>query len=424
MAQYDKLVVNKLLDAYENSLLSIGQNKRKVKIELRLTKTVLPEYFDESSFLYEKIHIQLRNLEEEGLVTIIWKDKKVDHVIQKVQLNLDSLLQAYAFVHRIPKSDLVKENLALLEGYCKAKAIPITRKFALYLQERLKNHQSVKEYINLSELEENRRLFEALSGVEKNKKTCYIREFSIEYFQNSKYFENIEKQVVRIFRRFHSEYASMETAEILAEYGIYHTPNYVYLKGDMMLEIDGGPVKLWTLNQGMGISGEDLDRVTFGDLSGIKQVITIENLTTFFRWQQPESLIIYLGGYHNRVRRTLLKKLYQKLPNISYYHFGDIDAGGFWILKDLRKKTGIPFKMFCMDVETLKHYEKYGKALTESDRIRLKELEKEEELREVVSYMLLHDVKLEQECIGIGGFSEEAAKRMIAESYDLICGGK
>ena len=45
--------------------------------------------------------------------------------------------------------------------------------------------------------------------------------------------------------------------------------------------------------------------------------------------------------------------------------------------------------------------EKYGKVLTESDRIRLKEMEKDEELQEVVSYMLLHNVKLEQECIGI-----------------------
>ena len=130
--------------------------------------------------------------------------------------------------------------------------------------------------------------------------------------------------------------------------------------------------------------------------------ITIENLTTFFRWQEPESLIIYLGGYHNGIRRTLLKKIYQELPRISYYHFGDIDAGGFSILKDLRNKTGISFKMYRMDIETLKYYEKYGKELTESDRIRLKEMEKDEELQEVVSYMLLHNVKLEQECVGIG----------------------
>lgn len=403
MVQYDKQVINKLLDTYENSLLSSGKNKRNVKIEFRFTRTALPEYFDESSFVYETIHIQLRNMEEKGLIKIIWKGQKVDYVIQKVQLNIERLKEAYAFVRRTPKCNLEEENQTFLEEYCNSEKgeIPITREFARYLQERLNNHQSVKEYINLSKIEETRCLFVALSSVEKNRKPCYIREFSIEHFQDSKYFEQIKHQVVKIFRRFHSEYASMETAEILAEYGIYHTPNYVYLKGDIMIVIDGEPIKLRTLNQGLGISGEDLWKVTFSDLSRIKQVITIENLTTFFRWQEPESLIIYLGGYHNGIRRTLLKKIYQELPGISYYHFGDIDAGGFSILKDLRNKTGIPFQRYRMDIETLKYYEKYGKVLTESDRIRLKEMEKDEELQEVISYMLLYNVKLEQECVGI-----------------------
>ena len=403
MVQYDKQVINKLLDTYENSLLSIGKNKRNVKIELRFTRTVLPEYFDESSFVYENIHIQMRNLEEEGLVRIVWKDQKVDYVIQKVQLNMERLTQAYAFVRRTPKCNLEEANQALLEEYCNGEKgeIPITREFARYLQERLNNHQPVKEYIELSNIKDTRRLFEALLSVEKNRKPCYIREFSIEHFQDSKYFERIKNQVAKIFRRFHSEYDSMDTTEILAEYGIYHTPNYVYLKGDVMVMIDGEPIKLRTLNQGLGISGEDLRKVTFSDLSRIKQVITIENLTTFFRWHEPDSLIIYLGGYHNGIRRTLLKKIYQELPRISYYHFGDIDAGGFSILKDLRNKTGIPFQMYHMDIETLKYYERYGKVLTESDRIRLKEMEKDEELQEVVSYMLLHNVKLEQECVGL-----------------------
>ena len=327
MVQYDKQVINKLLDTYENSLLSIGKNKRNVKIELRFTRTVLPEYFDESSFVYENIHIQMRNLEEEGLVRIVWKDQKVDYVIQKVQLNMERLTQAYAFVRRTPKCNLEEANQALLEEYCNGEKgeIPITREFARYLQERLNNHQPVKEYIELSNIKDTRRLFEALLSVEKNRKPCYIREFSIEHFQDSKYFERIKNQVAKIFRRFHSEYDSMDTTEILAEYGIYHTPNYVYLKGDVMVMIDGEPIKLRTLNQGLGISGEDLRKVTFSDLSRIKQVITIENLTTFFRWHEPDSLIIYLGGYHNGIRRTLLKKIYQELPRISYYHFGDIE---------------------------------------------------------------------------------------------------
>lgn len=284
MVQYDKQVINKLLDTYENSLLSIGKNKRNVKIELRFTRTVLPEYFDESSFVFENIHIQLRSMEEKGLIKIIWKEQKVDYVVQKVQLNLERLMQAYAYVCRTPKCNLEEENLMLLADYCNGEMeeIPITREFARYLQERLKNHQPVKEYINLSKMEETRRLFVALSSVEKNRKPCYIREFSIEHFQDSKYFKQLKNQVAKIFRRFHPEYASMDTAEILAEYGIYHTPNYVYLKGDIMIMIDGEPMKLRTLNQGLGISGEDLWKVTFSDLSRIKRVITIENLTTFF----------------------------------------------------------------------------------------------------------------------------------------------
>lgn len=403
MVQYDKKIINKLLDTYENSLLSLGKNKRNVKIEFRFTKAELPEYYDESSSVYENIHIQMRNMEELGLVKIIWKEQKVDYVIQKVQLNIERLMQAYAYVRRTPKCNLEEENQAFLEVYCndEKEDTPITGEFARYLYERLDNHQSVKEYINLSKPEETRRLFAALSSVEKNSKPCYIREFSIEHFQDSKYFEQLINQVTKIFRRFHSEYASMDSTEILAEYGIYHTPNYVYFKGDIALTIDGESLNLRMLNQGVGISGEDLWKVAFADLSRIKQVITIENLTTFFRWQEPGSLIIYLGGYHNGIRRTLLKKLYQELPGISYYHFGDIDAGGFSILRDLRNKTGIPFKMYRMDIETLKYYEKYGKALTESDRIRLKEMEKDEELQKMVSYMLLHNVKLEQECVGI-----------------------
>ncbi|MDO4383696.1 MAG: DUF2220 family protein [Eubacteriales bacterium] len=402
MVQYDKKIVNKLLDTYENSLLSTNENKRRVNIEFRFTKSALPEYFNESSFVYEDIHIQMRALEEQKIVQIIWKDGKENYVIQKVRLNIDWLEQAYAFVHRIPRRNLEEENKLLLAEYdndtgCE---IPITRKFIHYLLERLQHHQSVKQYIHLDNPLETKHLLIALTGVERNRKPCYVREFSIAHFQDSKIFEQLESHVVKIFRRFHPQYKSMDAREILAEYGIYHTPNYVYFKGNIVIAIDGEPMKLRHLNQGVGISGEDLENIAFKDLSRIKRVLTIENLTTFFRWNEPDSLIIYLGGYHNRIRRALLEKIHRAIPKVEYYHFGDIDAGGFAILKDLRNKTGIHFQMYHMELQTLKSYEQYGKPLSESDRSRLKEMAKEEEFREVISYMLSHDVKLEQECIG------------------------
>ena len=55
MVQYDRYVLNKLLDTYESSLLSTGENRRNIHIEFRFTKKLLPVYFDESSLEYEQI---------------------------------------------------------------------------------------------------------------------------------------------------------------------------------------------------------------------------------------------------------------------------------------------------------------------------------------------------------------------------------
>ena len=79
-----------------------------------------------------------------------------------------------------------------------------------------------------------------------------------------------------------------------------------------------------------------------------------------------------------------------------------MDAGGFEIYRDLCEKTGIPFEMYHMNLDILREYEKYGKTLTDNDRKRLEAMQGQEDLQELIAYMLEHNVKLEQECIEIG----------------------
>lgn len=398
MVQYDRKVLNHLLDAYENSLLSTGENKRTIQIEFRFTKTSIPSYFDESSDEYENIHVLMKLLESKKLIRIIWKDNKQDYVIRKVRLTTDHIEEAYQYVGRKPKRGLEEENAALLQKYLNVEA-PVTAAFARYLLERLQTHKSVKEYIELENGKETEEFLRACVLVEQNRKPCYIREFSIRHFQDSKYFERIESRIAKVFRQFSEEYMEMDTLELLAEYGIYRTPDYVYFKGDAGISIGGKIIDLSLLKQGIGISGEDLSNIRFSNLSRVKKVITIENLTSFFRYWEEDSLFIYLGGYHNRIRRTLLKMIYETIPDAEYYHFGDIDAGGFSILLDLRKKTGIPFLSYHMDLDTLKQYMQYGKCLTESDQKRLRKIGKEKEFCEIIGFMLEKNIKLEQECI-------------------------
>ncbi len=404
MVQYDKKILNSLLDSYENSLLFTGENKVNINIDFPFNKKKLPAYFDESSYEYESIHSAMRELEEKGYIRIVWKKGKENHIISKVVLNTAQLDRVYQYVKRVPKSDLILSNIALLEKYRSLYDTPVCQRFTDYILERLRGHQTVKEYIDLEDCGKTGLLLKGIFEIERNQKQCYIREFSITVFRDSKILEHIGSRLGKIFRNFGEDFADKDIAEILAEYGIYHTPNYVYLKGKISFTIGKTMYDIGSLKQGIGISGEDLSEIGFCDISAVKKVITIENLTTFFRWVEPESLIIYLGGYHNSVRRALLKAVHLALPDAQYYHFGDIDAGGFEIYKNLCAKTKIPFQMYRMDLDTLVSHQRYGKELTENDRERLKKILEQnageaEEFCELIRYMLENNVKLEQECI-------------------------
>lgn len=403
MVRYDLKILNGLVDSYENSLLSRGENKVAVHIFFPFTEKTMPEYFNESSLAYEEIHASLKELERKEFLEIGWKMGKTDHIVEKVILKVEALDRIYAYLARVPKAELEEYNRKLLESW-KQSSCPVTSAFASYLYERISEGKSVREYIDLSDMEKTEFLLSAISTIEQNQEPCYIREFSIDHFRDSKKLESVFGLLGKVFRRFAPAFAELELDAILAEYCIYHTPDYVYCKGEGVLKMEGQTLELSSLSQGIGLSGADLDRIRICGNNKVRKVITIENLTTFFEWKEKESLIIYLGGYHNRVRRQLLEMIYQEIPDAQYLHFGDIDVGGFEIYRDLCEKTGIPFQTYRMGVKELEHYRDFTKKLTDNDRRRLERLmgkEKDSGCMEVLEYMRDHGVKLEQEAIRV-----------------------
>ena len=419
--QYDQLLLKNLLDSYEKSLLSSGKNKVQIHVSMTFSRRNLPEYFDESSMVYEQIHVAAKDMERRGFLKIQWKNRKPGTIIEKVILKEEVVEEVYQYLHRTPKA--VNEELTravLLEYDQKLKKTEeqtVIRAFLRYILERFQDGKSVKEYIDISETAQTRELLDTLCAIEQNEKPVYIREFSIDHLGDSKKFENMIGLIGKILRRFGSGYEEMDVYEILSEYQIYHTPNYVYLKGCGCLvqkeqktekDIQRFQIDLAALQQGIGISGEDINTLALTGISKVKRIITIENLTTFYRWSEPESILIYLGGYHNQVRRRLLQMIYKQLPQAEYLHFGDIDVGGFEIYLDLCRKTNIPFQLYHMGIPELKKYEKYSKKLTENDNKRLdKMLEKLQEnpeinscaqIAEEIKYIKITQLKLEQEC--------------------------
>lgn len=127
--------------------------------------------------------------------------------------------------------------------------------------------------------------------------------------------------------------------------------------------------------------------------------MAIENLTSFNRIKESEIFFIFLSGYHNSVKQKFLEKIYQQNSNKEYYHFGDLDSDGFFILENLQKKTHIDFKPYKMGIEELKKYSDFSKTLEENDITKANSLIEEGKFVEIMNYMLENNIKLEQEII-------------------------
>lgn len=403
--RYEERILQTLLDSYERSRLSRGENEVAVHIAFPITPKTMPIYFDENSLAYEEIHGTAGHLEEMGYTCSVWKGGKKNHILQKIVLCDEKVDEIYRHLGRVPEKQMQQAQLAVLQELKTECSTPVARNFICWLMKRLEQGKTVKEYLNLDDTEGSRRLIRAIHRIETNQKEIYIREFSVQCFGDSKELEKKSGLIGKIFRRFSDDMEDMDNDVILAEYGIYRTPNYVYVKGSGRLRI-GTPeaydIDLRSLRQGIGLSGEDLDGLEWKVDVSVKRIITIENLTTFFRWEEPDSVLIYLGGYHNAVRRKFLQKLYQVFPEAEYFHFGDIDVGGFEIYEDLCRRTGIPFTTYKMGISEMEQYEQYTRELTENDRKRMDSLlnnEAYENVWPILRYMKEHGKKLEQESI-------------------------
>lgn len=78
MHPVENKILNYLLDKYENSKLSRGENQRAIHIAFPFNKKTMPKYFDESSLEIETIHAAAEQMEREGLVAIAWKTRSPD----------------------------------------------------------------------------------------------------------------------------------------------------------------------------------------------------------------------------------------------------------------------------------------------------------------------------------------------------------
>ena len=382
-----KKILNFLVDKYERSRNFNDADKPCGKISVKIIK-LFPKYEDEAEYqLFTQVSSAVDMLVSEEYITV---SRKKNGIADSVSLNMNKLGEIYDFLSRKPKAETNQQISELLKDY--ADKNEILSSFCQAQAERIKINKK-PEFFS-SDLKEYADILKAVSELYQLSEETYIRDFSVRVFGDSKTFEKIKSKVISLLFHY-GDFPKEET--ILHELNLVKNQGHVYIKGACRISINGQMIDFSQLNGDIGISSVLLENIGSIELTGNK-VITVENLTTFNRFSEENAMIIYLGGYHNTHRRNFIQKLYMQNPDAVYYHYGDIDAGGFYILLHLRKKTDIHFLPYHMDTDTLKRYSKYTRPLTDNDRKRLENL-LDTEFSEVIQYMLAHNCKLEQEAL-------------------------
>ena len=406
-------ILNVLVDKYERSATFRGKSRVNQSFFLK-PEAVFPKYADEREYdFFTVLNQDIRVLRDMGYVSISERNMR----ITKVVLCTERLQEIYPALGREPKRNvleevagLLREEKAFIERTYPSGDLSTALRKCIEEQEKRLAAGKLPEYYEDS-MEDYRDLWKAFRKLQEIREDVYIRDLSVKLYHDSKRLEHLRTRISGCLYRY-GDYPDRDT--VLEECNVIRTPSYVMIRGPVIIILGEQTLDVGKLNGDIAFSTRSLKDITGVTVYG-KKVITVENLTSFHRDDfDRDEVLIYLGGYHNSAKREFLHKLYSENMGLTYEHFGDIDAGGFYIYEHLRRKTGIPFRTRNMDAETLERYAPYTKKLTANDIDRIKRLiakyengemgnPEGKDITETLRLMLEKGVKLEQEAVNDWG---------------------
>ncbi|NLT96384.1 MAG: hypothetical protein GXW85_12805 [Clostridia bacterium] len=403
-------ILNALLDKYEASRHYQGEALINRKVKLPFKAKNMPLYWDTDHPHYKvAIHQAVQELSREGIITVNWLPFEKGNLLDNVVLNLDKLEEAYLLAQRTPKRDTVARFQKQLKELKEKVSFPWIREFLDKAHEESVKSKSIPAFLPQEE-EERELLFRALWGLDELKGEPILeRVFSKKYLGNSKVCQKkIRKYLALIAGNFAFYDQELAEDDILAELGIEKTTEELLIKGNIVFSYQGQVLDYGTFPFG-GIIDTGFARHMEIININAGTVLTLENKTNFHylacRGLPGDILLIYTGGFPGPRKRELLKRLYsfalKTQLNLTFYHWGDIDIGGFRIFKVL--EVVIPnLRPLFMDINTVREFEEYCEETNKAYNRQLEKLlfdEGYQRFHPVIRYLLEKKIRLEQEAL-------------------------
>lgn len=397
---WEEKILVYLVDNYRKSKKDTGDNKTNRRTQVKPEKLYKKYQANDGDFdvimainhtVAELCRIGFLTCDQEKFGTSLQCIYLVDEQIEQVE---DYLHKKYAFIPKEMKKDDVQNMIAKYHDLSEICGMECDR-----LLKKLDFNKIPNDYEILP------KILDAVAFIENNRTELFVREVSMKVYGDSKYFEeNTLVQVCQMFRKYKNKPCNTDELidEILSDYMIKKEPQKFSIKGNFILSIDRKKLDFSVFPDGIELDTNSLKKIDCIKIA-VQKFMTIENRTSYLRYSSPDTVTFYLGGYANRFQRDFIKKVYDDNPSLEFLHFGDIDAGGFWIHHNLCEITGVNFKTFCMSKDELskKQYESCLHRLTHNDTVRLQELKEMRVYADTIRYMLQHNVKMEQEIISL-----------------------
>lgn len=398
LSKIQKDALNMLLDVYENSVTYKGQNIKNQSFAIKPEKI----FYEYNGDYTDQDEVNQFNREMQSLMEfefVILDYERGIPVISKIKLNTNSINEIYSVLKR---EDITVKRNQEIKMYTQYMGVhDIMDAFCKSQVERLIDYKDAKY---TSDIAIN--ILKLLKYVLGNNSDIMERELSVAVLGDTKLFEKSYKSricsIIEEYGELELDLSVLDKKEkekaILEEYQVFSNPSYIFFKGNVDIHyVDGNSISV-TPDNPIAILSEAIARIEMIKVNS-NRIVTVENLTSYNRINDNKSTFIYLSGYHNTAKQRFLKKIAENNSGVSWFHFGDIDPDGYYILKNLVEKTGIAFVPLYMDVQQLINCKQYCKPLEKNDMVKANSLLKFHFYDEVMEFMLANNCKLEQEII-------------------------
>lgn len=408
---YKGQLISALLDKYERSSFFYKGKRPTRRIMLKLYdggQTDFPQYDIEQSEKRTEINLAVQSLYDARLVLYQWMKGEEGHIIAKVWLNFENISSAYSLIGRQPKGDAVDDVCLELLNALDFVNSGWAKQFLSDVYNAISEKRSIGNRLP-ADTNERSDLIRTICFIDQIGEIEMLeRVFSLKCFGDSKRFEKvIRARLLGILSKYLDSEDDNTDEGLLRQVGITKYPEQLEFCGQVSMSFGSGTVDFSHLIFGSVVNSTDFQRGHIRISPKIDRVISIENRANYieyiYKYKSDNELVVFHGGQFSPAKRTFLLAIASTMASSSlWYHWGDIDYGGFSMLARLRrdiKQDVIPYRM---DKSELIRYSSLTAPLQPKYIEKLCGLKGRSELTDCLpclNYMIENRVKLEQEAM-------------------------